>query len=291
MGTEPSALVDDLVTESAALHGILDQFGPVEWGLPTAATGWCLGDHVSHLAYFDETTLQSLVDPDRFRRDAELLTAGGDDFPDRVAAEHRLRSGADLMGWFRDARAALVSAYRGVDPLRRLPWYGPDMSPASSITARLMETWAHGQDIVDALGMERAPSSRLRHIAHLGIRALPYSFSRQSPPASRGAGPGRAEGTERGRMELGTHRRRRPCHGGRRGFLSRGDATEAPRRYRPGRDRSDCAAVDRARASIRRSSRTRAATAASQRFHGRERALQRGGERFRVTIPTIKEER
>ena len=269
MGTELSVLVDDLVTESAALHGILDQLGPAEWGLPTAATGWCLGDHVSHLAYFDETTLQSLVDPDQFRRDAELLTAGGDDFPDRVAAEHRLRSGADLLGWFRDARAALVSAYRGVDPLRRLPWYGPDMSPASSITARLMETWAHGQDIVDALGIERAPSSRLRHIADLGIRALPYSFSVNDLPPP----------VESVRVELSAPNGDIWSWGpidavervtrGRRGFLSRGDATEAPRRYRPGRDRSDCATVDRARASIRRSSRTRAATAASQRFHGR----------------------
>ena len=177
MGIELSVLVDDLVTESAALLGILDQLRPAEWGLPTPATGWSLGDHVSHLAYFDGTTLQSLVDPDQFRRDAELLTASGNDFPDRVAAEHRLRSGEDLLGWFRDARAALVSAYGVVDPRRRLPWYGPDMSPASSITARLMETWAHGQDIVDALGIERAPSSGLRHIADLGIRALPYSFS------------------------------------------------------------------------------------------------------------------
>ena len=177
MAAELSVLVDDLVTESAALYGVLDQVGPAEWLLPTPATGWRVGDQVSHLAYFDETTLQSLVDPDQFRRDAELLTAGGGDFPDRVAAEHRLRSGADLFGWFRDARAALVSAYRGVDPVRRLPWYGPDMTPASSITARLMETWAHGQDIVDALGVERVPSNRLRHIAHLGIRAMPYSFS------------------------------------------------------------------------------------------------------------------
>jgi uncharacterized protein (TIGR03084 family) len=185
MGPELSVLIDDLVTESGVLHGILDQLGPAEWALPTPATGWSLGDHVSHLAYFDETTLQSLVDPDQFRRDALLLTAGGDDFPDRIAAEHRLRSGADLLGWFRNARATLVEAYRDVDPLRRLPWYGPDMSPASSITARLMETWAHGQDIVDALGFERAPSSRLRHIAHLGVRALPYSFSvnHLPPPA------------------------------------------------------------------------------------------------------------
>ena len=51
------------------------------------------------------------------------------------------------------------------------------MSPASSVTARLMETWAHGQDVLDALGIERPPTDRLRHIAHLGIRALPYSYS------------------------------------------------------------------------------------------------------------------
>jgi len=177
MAAEQSVLVDDLVTESAALYGVLDQLGPAEWSMPTPATGWSVGDQGSHLAYFHETTLQSLLDPDQFRRDAELLTAGSDDFPDRIAVEHRLRSGADLPGWFRDARAALVNAYRGVDPVRRLPWYGPDTTPASSITARLMETWAHGQDIVDALGVERAPSNGLRHIAHLGTRAKPDSFS------------------------------------------------------------------------------------------------------------------
>ena len=64
-----------------------------------------------------------------------------------------------------------------VDPARRLPWYGPEMSPASSVTARLMETWAHGQDVVDTLGVERPATNRLRHVAHLGVRALPYSYS------------------------------------------------------------------------------------------------------------------
>ena len=93
MATELAALVDDLVTESAALRSALDELRSEEWWLPTAATGWCLGDHVSHLAYFDETTFQSLVDPDQFRLDAAALRAGGDDFSDRVAAEHRLRSG------------------------------------------------------------------------------------------------------------------------------------------------------------------------------------------------------
>ena len=177
MVADLSALVDDLVAESAALDAVLEHLRPAQWSLPTPATGWSVGDQVSHLAFFDEATLQSLVDPDQFRRDAEVLRSGGPGFPDRIAAQHRGRPGADLLGWFREARAALVPAYRTVDPGCRLPWYGPDMSPASSVTARLMETWAHGQDILDALGLERPATARLRHIADLGIRAVPYSYT------------------------------------------------------------------------------------------------------------------
>jgi uncharacterized protein (TIGR03084 family) len=39
-----------------------------------------------------------------------------------------------------------------------------------------METWAHGQDVVDALGLTRRPTPRLRHVAHLGVRTLGWSF-------------------------------------------------------------------------------------------------------------------
>ena len=153
MAADLSALVDDLVAESAVLDAVLEGLRPAQWSLATPAAGWSVGDQVSHLAYFDGTTLQSLVDPEQFRLDAEALTAGGDDFSDRIAAAHRRRPVKALLGWFRTARAALVDAYRAVDPGRRLPWYGPDMTPASSITARLMETWAHGQDIVDTSGV------------------------------------------------------------------------------------------------------------------------------------------
>jgi uncharacterized protein (TIGR03084 family) len=74
------------------------------------------------------------------------------------------------------ARSAFVATFRGIDPKTRLPWYGPDMSALSSATARLMETWAHGQDVADALGRRREPTDRLRHIAHLGVQAAGFSF-------------------------------------------------------------------------------------------------------------------
>jgi len=63
-----------------------------------------------------------------------------------------------------------------------VPWYGPDMSVASLVSARLMETWAHGQDIVDALGVARVPTARLRHVCHLGLRAVPFSYTNRRLP-------------------------------------------------------------------------------------------------------------
>jgi uncharacterized protein (TIGR03084 family) len=177
MAADLAALVDDLVAETAVLHGALVGLRPEQWSLATPAVGWSVGDQVSHLAYFDVTTLQSLVDPEQFRLDAAALKAGGDDLADRIAAEYRGLPGDALLAWFQTARAALVDGYRAVDPGRRLPWYGPDMTPASSVTARLMETWAHGQDIVDALGTNLLATGRLRHVADLGIRAMPYSYA------------------------------------------------------------------------------------------------------------------
>jgi uncharacterized protein (TIGR03084 family) len=184
MAADLPALVEDIVAESAALDALLDGLRPGQWSLATPATGWNVGDQVNHLAYFDGATLQSLTDPEQFRVDAVALTASRDNFSDRIASEYRGRPGAETHGWFRTARASLVDAYRTIDPRRRVPWFGPDMTPASSVTARLMETWAHGQDIVDALGSERVPTGRLRHVADLGIRAMPYSYrvNDLSPP-------------------------------------------------------------------------------------------------------------
>ena len=177
MAADLAALVDDLVAETAVLDAVLDGLRPGQWSLATPAAGWSVGDHVSHLAYFDVTTLQSLLEPEQFRLDAAALRAAGDDFSDRIAAEYRSLSDKALLAWFQTARAALVDGYRTADPGRRLSWYGPDMAPASSVTARLMETWAHGQDIVDTLGTNLPATGRLRHVADLGIRAMPYSYA------------------------------------------------------------------------------------------------------------------
>jgi uncharacterized protein (TIGR03084 family) len=171
------ALTDDLVAESAALREVLAGLAAADWGLATPAVGWTITDQVTHLAYFDDVTRLSVTDPARFAAEAGELTAGGDDYPDRVAARYRDTAPADALAWFDRARAELTAAYREADPSVRLPWFGPAMSLASSVSARLMETWAHSQDVFDTVGVTRTPTAALRHVADLGIRAQRYAYT------------------------------------------------------------------------------------------------------------------
>jgi uncharacterized protein (TIGR03084 family) len=176
------ALLADLTAETRVLENLLVPLDATDWQRPTPSPGWTIHDQVSHLAYFDETATLAATDPARFRAEAAGVDAVGPGFPDEIAARYRKLSAAVLLSWFLGARTAYVAALRGLDARDRLPWYGPDMSAASAVTARLMETWAHGQDVADALGVVREPTSRLRHVAHLGVRTFGFSFQLNGRP-------------------------------------------------------------------------------------------------------------
>ncbi len=177
MAIDINALLEDLVAETEVVVAMLAPLEDASWDLPTPAVGWAIRDQVSHLAYFDEAALLSLRDPEQFRADAAALSVYGDSFPDEIAKRYRDVAPAKLLAWFKDARAAMVASFAGVDARHRLRWYGPDMSAASSLTARLMETWAHGVDIADTLEIAVLASNRLRHIAHLGYNTRSFSYS------------------------------------------------------------------------------------------------------------------
>ena len=169
-------LTADLAAESDELYAMLDASADTDWRRDTPAQGWSVLDHVTHLAFFDEAATRAATDPTRFRSEAEALAAGGDDFPDQVAARFGDLPGDEAYAWLRQARREYLDVFAGLDSSAVLPWFGPSMSAASSVTARLMETWAHGQDIADTLGWSRRPTNRLRHVAHLGVRTLGWSF-------------------------------------------------------------------------------------------------------------------
>jgi uncharacterized protein (TIGR03084 family) len=175
-----AALAADLAAESAVTRDLVAGLDEAGWRTPTPAAGWDIGDQISHLAYFDEVALHAALDPDDFR--AELAAAPQDVDADVIAARYRDRAGTELLAWFDASRAQLITTFAAMDPKKWLPWIGPDMSAASSLTARLMETWAHTQDIADALGVTREPTARLRHVAHIGVLTRGFSFVNRHQP-------------------------------------------------------------------------------------------------------------
>jgi uncharacterized protein (TIGR03084 family) len=171
-------LLDDLAAERRALEAVLTRMSDAQWDLPSHAPGWLVRDQVAHLAHFDEMATLAIVDAEAFHREAATALAGDgpSGYERRYLARGRAMTPAELLGRWRTASAALVAAARTVDAKTRLPWYGPAMSASSFLTARLMETWSHGLDVVDVVGVPRPDTDRLRHVVFLGVRTRHFSY-------------------------------------------------------------------------------------------------------------------
>ena len=164
------ALSDDLTAETPISTGCGP---PADLAAPTPAPGWTVGDQISHLWFFDQQAMIA-ADPDAFARDANRSGLAR-----RAPRARSIRPAArsppgELLDAWRQERAAW-SPRPHARPQGAGPWYGPAMSARSFITARLMETWAHGQD-VSTHSAPPAATDRLRHVAHIGVGARPFSY-------------------------------------------------------------------------------------------------------------------
>ncbi|MEV6553516.1 TIGR03084 family metal-binding protein [Streptomyces sp. NPDC051597] len=177
MSDPTTSVLDDLRDEGDELDRLVGALGPGAWRRGTAAEGWTVAHQIAHLAWTDRAALLAVTDAGAFTAEVEKAAAAPDSFVDEGAEEGaRLAPDALLRRW-RDGRARLREALLGAPPGARFPWYGPPMSTASMATGRLMETWAHGQDVWDALGRTREPTDRLRHVARIGVRARDFAFA------------------------------------------------------------------------------------------------------------------
>ncbi|MEV8098102.1 TIGR03084 family metal-binding protein [Kitasatospora sp. NPDC085879] len=178
-----TALLADLAAESAELDALVADLDAAGLAAATPAEGWTIAHQLAHLAWTDQWSLLAARDPERFTAEAQRAFETGFDVVERGAAEGVGEPPEVLLGRWRTGRAELAAALAAVEPDTRLPWFGPPMKAPSMATARLMETWAHGQDVADALGAVRPPTARLRHIAHLGVRTMGFAFSVHGLPA------------------------------------------------------------------------------------------------------------
>jgi uncharacterized protein (TIGR03084 family) len=171
----------DLAAEGKAVESLVADLTEEQWRTMTPAEGWDIATTIAHLLWTDESSLLAIegTTGDKAPWDALIMTAfeDPDGFVDNAALSlAKDLTGAGLLARWRTSRPALDAALRAVPHGQKLMWFGPPMSPASMATARLMETWAHGLDVADALGVTVEPTARIRHVASLGFRTRNFAY-------------------------------------------------------------------------------------------------------------------
>jgi uncharacterized protein (TIGR03084 family) len=174
-------IFDDLAAEQERLEKILSGLVEAQWTSPSGAEGWTIADVVLHLAQSEEG-----VEATTARRPlrAGLGAVAGTTTDEWAAERVRLERAApaEVFARWQRARQAALAAVRAADPDQPLEWVTGPVKPATLATTRLAEHWAHGLDITGPLGIEFPDTERLRHIAWLAHRTLPYALSLAGQP-------------------------------------------------------------------------------------------------------------
>ncbi len=176
---------EDFRQESRALATLLDPLTDAEFDQPTQFRGWSIDHVIGHLHLFNAAAAATLESEAAFQAIFVPIEAG-------LAAGRSLLEmqfpwldglrGRALFEAWRDMAETTADAYASADPKQRVKWAGPEMSALSSITARQMETWAHGQEVFDALGQKRVEQDRIRNIVHLGVATYGWTFVNRGLP-------------------------------------------------------------------------------------------------------------
>lgn len=182
-------LLTDLAAESASLRSMVGTAGPDALLLSTPATGWTVAHQLAHLTWTDEMSTSAIAsvvpsvegpyDWDQVLTDAVAAPAS---FVDDGAAALAAAEPTELITRWDSGRAALLAALRATPSDVRIPWYGPSMKATSMVTARIMETWAHGLDVAAALGVEPTRTDRIRHVCHIGVATRSFVYAGRGLP-------------------------------------------------------------------------------------------------------------
>jgi len=173
----------DFLDETKALAALLAPLPDTAFDEATQFKGWTVNDVIRHLHFWNRAAGLQLTDEPELVRLLGAIGAGGMRAVEREVVP---QAGQALRAAWVETAGQIADIYATADPKARLKWAGPDMSARSSITARLMETWAHGQEVYDHLGVERIDQDRIRNIAHLGVSTFGWTYQvrrMEVPPA------------------------------------------------------------------------------------------------------------
>ena len=169
----------DFLDESEAIHSLVKDLTDEQMETETGFKSWTINAIIRHLHVWNMAAYWSLTDPERFHTFFREASSG-------LKPSHSLKdfeveylnglSGQELLTQWRDFYQKMAPEFGAADPSMRVEWAGPSMSVRSSITARLMENWAHAQAIYDELGIKRENTDRIRNIVMIGLNTYGWTF-------------------------------------------------------------------------------------------------------------------
>lgn len=174
----------DFHAESTALHDLLSGHDPQGFDEPTQFKNWSINAVLQHLHFWNIMAGLQLTDEETLVARMKDMFSQAMTMRDYESKFFDGLSGQALLeNWYADVQHT-ADLFDQADPRQRLKWAGPDMSARSSITARLMETWAHGQEVYDHLGVVRQNADRIRNIVVLGVNTFAWTYKtrKQAPP-------------------------------------------------------------------------------------------------------------
>ncbi|MBI2705882.1 MAG: maleylpyruvate isomerase family mycothiol-dependent enzyme [Actinobacteria bacterium] len=181
--------MDDVVEafeeEGAALDVFLSSLDGEQWQHPSSCEGWSVADVVLHLAQTEESVVATFEEGGAGRpfakHVAEAASAIGgtvDALADAAVVAERPDDPLEALERWRVAHRRGLEGFKNAGPSDRLNWIAVPLSARTLVTTRLSEHWIHSMDIREPLGDPVPDTDRLRFIARLAWRTLPYAFGR-----------------------------------------------------------------------------------------------------------------
>jgi uncharacterized protein (TIGR03084 family) len=171
-------VLKDMNTDCDEVDELVASLDESQWQLPTPAPGWTIAHQIAHLTATFKMAATAAADPAAFRAFTVGLSGNFAANVDAALAPFLKEPPGALLGRWRAERENVTRALAAVPPGQVVPWLVRPLPPVVLASAGIMETFAHGQDVADALGVQREPTDRLRHL--VGFAVLVWDFGYQA---------------------------------------------------------------------------------------------------------------
>jgi len=180
--TEQPNVIADLIAEGEDIDRLVADLDEQGWATPTPAPGWTVAHQIAHLAATFRLAALAASNAEAFQGVISRLTPNFSANVDAALAEYLAEPPAVLLSRWRDERANAEKALAALPLDQMVPWLVRPMPAAVLAMAGMMETFAHGQDVADALGVRREYTDRVGHLVGFAVRTWDFGYLARELP-------------------------------------------------------------------------------------------------------------